>query len=811
MVKRKFNKLTAVILACVVFLMSLIPAVSIYQSRSFGGTGYDHADGIMADAQAINQTYDYNSIQYLPKEYAYGTLFWTPESEVIVLNKDKIAYEMPDRTSKSRYFRWFFDLGGSLDAKITNCAVDKDGDLCDVFIEIDNIKGFNYQYAHNFTEGGRVYFTLAQDLEDFGNLIRFSFGTNWASAYFHMTYFKSGTLIPANVTHTVSMIYDFDVPAKAEQKLDNEIFGGSEGIAIKKGNVYYDKASSRAYLTDTTNNPYSYNVGVCAPPKSTCPVNSNDPVKETSMVVAAELMSSEYDMAYGGSGCGITWLFATPYTYEIDNPTKEVNKNVVYENEQFEYQISQYVPNNYYSGNFNFLNNVGGRYKVLYIEDQLNSNLAVNGDITIKNESGTDVTDKFDIVVDSNNKLTAVPKSEFRDSAEFYTHLFTVTVPVKANRGTGHTIGTISNVARTVATDNIQTFNLDSNTVNTGLQYDVNVYSEIDHGETWINNTDKDIQAEFTGTVKHNLSALSAVFFNVDKNYDLLRVLVDGEEISLDDLQITDDGDYAYLITDANVKSNISHEVIVQTEYKDTSVEVNYIDENGKVLATQEIIDGKVADDYSTVDKSIYGYELIAVPDNATGSMTRDTIVVNYVYRLKSATVITDFVDMQGNKLESSVITKGKVFDKYDTSSKDIKDYMLVKTPDNASGTMTEDTITVIYVYDRQNATVIAEYVDIQGNKLADSVSIQGKVGNDYETKAKAILGYKLTKTPNNATGTMKAGLTTVTYVYDLSGVLLPSAGSMTGAVYILFVGIIMLIIASIYVVCYEKQKLRSR
>ena len=63
--------------------------------------------------------------------------------------------------------------------------------------------------------------------------------------------------------------------------------------------------------------------------------------------------------------------------------------------------------------------------------------------------------------------------------------------------------------------------------------------------------------------------------------------------------------------------------------------------------------------------------------------------------------------------------------------------------------------------------TVVAKYVDEDGNTLADSVTTTGVVGMAYITLAKTISGYTLVSTPENASGTYLEGSITVTYVYE--------------------------------------------
>ena len=57
-----------------------------------------------------------------------------------------------------------------------------------------------------------------------------------------------------------------------------------------------------------------------------------------------------------------------------------------------------------------------------------------------------------------------------------------------------------------------------------------------------------------------------------------------------------------------------------------------YVDEDGKAIAEEETINGYVNDNYKTVLKDIYGYELKRIEGNTTGNMTIKDITVTYVY-----------------------------------------------------------------------------------------------------------------------------------------------------------------------------------
>ncbi|OTO15269.1 hypothetical protein A5875_004427 [Enterococcus sp. 3H8_DIV0648] len=61
---------------------------------------------------------------------------------------------------------------------------------------------------------------------------------------------------------------------------------------------------------------------------------------------------------------------------------------------------------------------------------------------------------------------------------------------------------------------------------------------------------------------------------------------------------------------------------------------------------------------------------------------------------------------------------------------------------------------------------VVVQYLDEDGNKISDSVTLTGKEGEAYHTEAKKIKGYTLTKEPKNKEGKFTKDSQSVTYVY---------------------------------------------
>jgi len=203
-------------------------------------------------------------------------------------------------------------------------------------------------------------------------------------------------------------------------------------------------------------------------------------------------------------------------------------------------------------------------------------------------------------------------------------------------------------------------------------------------------------------------------------------------------------------------------------EKKEATVTINYVNEQGKTIEESETIAGKVFDPYETKAKEIYGYTLIETPENANGSMTEQPITVEYKYKLKDAKVTVKYVDENGKDLTDPILKEGKVFDTYTTEEKTFPGYEIITKPETSEGEMTEEAITVEYVYTLKDGKVIVKYIDTEGHTLAETIVKEGKVFDTYTTEEKNIKGYELTTTPENAEGTIPEEGAVVEYIYTL-------------------------------------------
>lgn len=124
-----------------------------------------------------------------------------------------------------------------------------------------------------------------------------------------------------------------------------------------------------------------------------------------------------------------------------------------------------------------------------------------------------------------------------------------------------------------------------------------------------------------------------------DYGYKISSITINGDNIEFTPNQ---DGTYT-LDRFANVTEN--KDIVVTFEKRDTRVVVRHVTDNGQDLIPQEVIKGKVGDNYSSSAKEFNDYDLKLIPDNANGTMTEEPIVVKYEYSLVKGSITIKLVD----------------------------------------------------------------------------------------------------------------------------------------------------------------------
>lgn len=226
------------------------------------------------------------------------------------------------------------------------------------------------------------------------------------------------------------------------------------------------------------------------------------------------------------------------------------------------------------------------------------------------------------------------------------------------------------------------------------------------------------------------------------------------------------------LSTNSNPFAKVRVPITVTPPVKGGDVTVQYKDTTGVVLADSITLSGNVGENYTTTAKTIDGYSLTTTPANAKGTFSTEPQIINYIYAKNAETaqpITVNYRNSTGQKIAKSEVLTGNIGESYSTQPKTIAGYTLTTIPPNAKGTFTTNAQTVTYMYTPiaiSALPVTVNYLDENGKEIADSVVLNGRVGEAYNTLAKEMDGYTLIKTPTNANGVFSAEAQSIDYIY---------------------------------------------
>lgn len=200
--------------------------------------------------------------------------------------------------------------------------------------------------------------------------------------------------------------------------------------------------------------------------------------------------------------------------------------------------------------------------------------------------------------------------------------------------------------------------------------------------------------------------------------------------------------------------------VLAQAE----DVNIKYVDEDNKPIADDVVKTGSIGEDYTSEQKEIPGYTFKEVQGNPTGQFSDQAQTVVYIYTKDditplTGTVIVKYEDDKGNTLSDSVIKSGTVGENYTTEKKDIKGYFFKETRGKVSGTFTDETQTVTYVYSKDNSESTDKdneknNTDNENNSLDTKGSEEGTTNENSEVREESIT--QTVNTPSNKKDTSK-------------------------------------------------------
>lgn len=238
-------------------------------------------------------------------------------------------------------------------------------------------------------------------------------------------------------------------------------------------------------------------------------------------------------------------------------------------------------------------------------------------------------------------------------------------------------------------------------------------------------------------------------------------------------------GDYEYVESEGKVSGTLTSEKQEATFYyqlKKTDVTVRYVTiKDGNVIDLINPVKdtGRINDNYTayakdeTDNKVFANYNLESATEQTIKLKSSDN-TITFIYSLKDAKVIVHHYE-EGTtiKIAEDETINGKVSKDYTTKEADVYGYILVSTPENASGIFTDEVTEVIYYYKKDMGKVITKYVDEDGKVLLEETTTNGQVGTDYQTSPATITNYELINTIGEVKGKYTKEDIVVTYVYQ--------------------------------------------
>ncbi|HBM3601371.1 TPA: MucBP domain-containing protein [Listeria innocua] len=203
------------------------------------------------------------------------------------------------------------------------------------------------------------------------------------------------------------------------------------------------------------------------------------------------------------------------------------------------------------------------------------------------------------------------------------------------------------------------------------------------------------------------------------------------------------------------------------------------LDIDGEKMPVSSISDaGTVSADNKTVSFSNLPIGTKTVTYNATFTATSAKgVPLSYSIKVSQPIKVSEktnsavnvfYKDENGDELAPSETISGKSGENYQTTEKTITNYKLKEIEGQASGQFGDSDTTVTYVYEKADGSpVTVKYVDEDGNELATSDTLNGKIDAPYQSTAKSITGWAVKTTPANANGVFTNANQTVIYIYE--------------------------------------------
>ena len=241
--------------------------------------------------------------------------------------------------------------------------------------------------------------------------------------------------------------------------------------------------------------------------------------------------------------------------------------------------------------------------------------------------------------------------------------------------------------------------------------------------------------------------------YNTDTEHKKETITKDGRTYTL----VSDSGNKEGTMTiqDINVTYYYLQNTKATVRYVVRDPETHEIVEDLEEPRTEE---GLVGDEFVTVEKAFLGYKLVEAPENKTINMTKEEQTLIYYYEPVYTGLVENHIDDKTGAVLDTEVHEVQVGEEYNIPSKEFAGYDLVeeKLPENATGIMGEELVTVNYYYIKK-AVLEVNYIDREtGKPLAEQIIDETKhEGDSYTTEEKTFNEYDMVQLEGNKEGTM--------------------------------------------------------
>ena len=225
---------------------------------------------------------------------------------------------------------------------------------------------------------------------------------------------------------------------------------------------------------------------------------------------------------------------------------------------------------------------------------------------------------------------------------------------------------------------------------------------------------------------------------------------------------------YELVVIPSNANGEMTVEKIeVVYEYRKTAnVIIKHIDGNtGESIIKDVVTKYKEGDKYEALGQAIEGYTITKEPENKTGEVGREDIIVVYEYKKISEGLVVKYVDEITNEIMDTEEYTGNENDVIKLEEKAFNGYILTKRPEEKEVSLTVEPQEKIFYYRKiVNITIVG--IDANTKEEIYTKVQTGIEGNEYQTIPEEIPGYEVSKVPENAQGTYTREETKVVYEY---------------------------------------------